>query len=161
MLRTCCLRRGLFGVDGKAIELYSCFTSYSSQGDAFALRLHADLQEQGVRCWFAPEDLSIGDKFRMRIDESIRIYDKVMVILSENSIRSAWVEEEVEAALEKEHKQTKLVLFPIRLDDAVMDTDQAWAASLRRGRHIGDFRPWKDHDPYQVSLDRLWRDLKA
>jgi len=26
---------------------------------------------------------------------------------------------------------------------------------------IGDFRAWKDHDPYQKSFDRLLRDLKA
>jgi hypothetical protein len=42
-----------------------------------------------------------------------------------------------------------------------METDQAWAASLRRTRHIGDFRAWKDHDQYQKSFDRLLRDLKA
>jgi hypothetical protein len=64
-------------------------------------------------------------------------------------------------ALEKERKQNKLVLFPIRLDDAVMETDQAWAASLRRTRHIGDFRACKDHDQYQKSFDRLLRGLKA
>jgi hypothetical protein len=146
---------------GKAIDFYSCFISYSSKDDGFARRLHADLQQKGVRCWFAPQDLKIGDKFRTRIDESIRIYDKLMVILSVNSISSPWVEEEVEAALEKERKQKKLVLFPILLDEAVMETDQAWAASLRRTRHIGDFRAWKDHDQYQKSFERLLRDLKA
>jgi TIR domain len=50
--------------------------------------LHADLQQANVRCWFAPEDLKIGDKFRTRIDESIRLYDKLMVVLTEHSIRS-------------------------------------------------------------------------
>ena len=59
------------------------------------------------------------------------------------------------------HYPGQLALFPIRLDDAVMETDQAWAASLRRNRHIGDFRAWKDHDPYQKLFDRLLRDLKA
>ncbi len=146
---------------GKAIEFCSCFISYSTMDDDFAQRLYADLQHQGVRCWFAPEDLKIGDKFRMRIDESIRVYDKLMVVLTENSIRSPWVEEEVETALEKERKHNKPALFPIRLDDAVMETDQAWAASLRRTRHIGDFRAWKDHDQYQKSFERLLRDLKA
>ncbi|MGO9273648.1 MAG: toll/interleukin-1 receptor domain-containing protein [Terriglobia bacterium] len=136
------------------IEFYSCFISYSSKDDDFARRLHADLQQNGVRCWFAPEDLKIGEKFRTRIDESIRVYDKLMVILTQDSIASPWVEEEVEAALEKERKQPgKLVLFPIRLDDAVMQTDQAWAASLRRTRHIGDFRHWKDHDTFQKAFD--------
>jgi hypothetical protein len=61
----------------------------------------------------------------------------------------------------KARKQNKLVLSPIRLDDAVMETDQAWASSLRRTRHIGDFRAWKDRDPYQQSFERLLRDLKA
>jgi hypothetical protein len=151
----------LRSLDSNAIDFDSCFISYSSKDDAFAKQVHADLQAQNIRCWFAPEDLKIGDKFRTSIDESICIYDKVMVVLSENSIRSPWVEEEVEAALEKEHKQNKLVLFPIRLDDTVMETDQAWAASLRRTRHIGDFRAWKDHDQYQKAFERLLRDLKA
>jgi hypothetical protein len=71
------------------------------------------------------------------------------------------VDEEVEAALEKERKSGKLVLFPIRLDDAVMETDQAWAASLRRPRHIGDFSNWKDHDAFKKAFERLRRDLKS
>jgi len=73
---------------GNPIEFYSCFISYSSQDDDFARRLHADLRENGVRCWFAPEDLKIGDRFRTRIDESIHVYDKLMVILTEHSIAS-------------------------------------------------------------------------
>jgi hypothetical protein len=146
---------------GKPIEFYSCFISYSSKDDDFARRLHADLQQYGVRVWFAPKDLKIGDKFRTRIDESIRIYDKLLLVLSTNSIQSPWVEDEVETALEKERTEDKPVLFPIRLDDAVRDTEQAWAASLRRTRHIGDFRTWKNNDAYKEAFEQLLRDLKA
>ena len=53
------------------IDYYSCFISYCSKDEAFAKRLHADLQNNGVRCWFAPEDLRIGDKFWSSIDELI------------------------------------------------------------------------------------------
>jgi hypothetical protein len=42
-----------------------------------------------------------------------------------------------------------------------MDTTKAWAADLRRTRHIGDFTEWKDHDSYQKAFERLLRDLKA
>ena len=42
-----------------------------------------------------------------------------------------------------------------------MHTPQAWAADIRRMRHIGDFRHWKDHDEYQKVFERLLRDLKA
>jgi len=146
---------------GKAFEYYSCFISYSSQDQELAERLHADLQDKGVRCWFAPEDLKIGDKFRTRIDEAIRHYDKLLLVLSENSVNSKWVEKEVETAFEKERQQKRTVLFPVRLDDIIWGTDQAWAADIRRTRHIGDFCRWTDPDAYQKAFERLLRDLKA
>ena len=67
----------------------------------FAERLHADLQNNGVRCWFAPEDMKIGNRIRQAIDKSIRIRDKLLLILSESSIKSQWVEKEVETASAK------------------------------------------------------------
>lgn len=152
---------------GKTIEYYTCFISYSSKNEDFAKRLYADLQSQGVRCWFAPEDLKIGDEIRVRIDESIRLYDKLLVVLSENSVNSAWVEDEVEAALEKERLargrgEKQVVLFPIQLDNVVKDVIAGWPAKIRRTRNIGDFRNWdKSHADYLKAFKRLLRDLKA
>jgi len=145
---------------GKAIEYYSCFLSYSSKDDDFARRLYNDLQGKNVRTWFAPEDLKIGDRFRSRIDESIRLHDKLVLILSANSVASDWVETEVESALEREQKEGKEVLFPIAIDDEGFTSQRAWAADIRRKRHIGDFRRWKSHDHYTTAFDRLVRDLK-
>ena len=142
------------------IQFYSCFISYSSKDEAFAQRLHADLQDKGVRCWFAPEDMKIGAKFRVRIDEAIRTYEKLLLLLSAHSVASTWVEKEVETAFDKENERKELVLFPIRLDDAVMKSKTGWAADIRRSRHIGDFCNWKNHDDYQKGLERLLRDLK-
>lgn len=145
---------------GKAIEYYSCFISYSSKDEDFARRLHEGLQGRNVRTWFAPEDLKIGDRFRSRIDESIRIHDKLVIILSANSVNSDWVETEVESALEREQKEGKDVLFPIAIDEEGFTSKQPWAADIRRKRHIGDFRQWKSHDDYTTAFDRLVRDLK-
>jgi hypothetical protein len=146
---------------GKPIQFYSCFISYSTKDQEFADRLYADLRSRNIRCWLATEDLKIGDRFRMKIDEAIRVHDKLLIVLSETSVDSTWVENEVEAAFEKEKKRGEPVLFPIRLDDAMRETNQAWAATIRRTRHIGDFTKWKDHDEYQKALARLIRDLQA
>jgi hypothetical protein len=143
------------------IQFYSCFISYSSRDQNCAERLYSDLQSKSVRCWYAPEDLKIGDRFRDRIDESIRLRDKLLLILSEHSIASKWVENEVESALEEERQRGSTILFPVRIDDTVMESSKAWAALIRRTRHIGDFTRWKDHDSYQKAFDRLLRDLKA
>jgi hypothetical protein len=90
------------------------------------------------------------------------LHDKLLIILSSNSIQSAWVVTEVEGAFEREHREKdRVVLFPIRLDDAVMQTNQAWAADIRRRRHIGDFSEWTNHVSYKKAFTRLLRDLKA
>ena len=145
---------------GKPIEYYTCFISYSSKDQEFVERLYTDLQSKGVRCWFAPEDLKTGDKIRDRIDQSIRIHDKLLLVLSEHSVNSAWVEFEVEAAIAKENSRNALMLFPLRLDSAVKDSPTSWAAHIRRTRNIANFSNWKQHDDYQKVLNRLLRDLK-
>lgn len=146
---------------GDAIQFYSCFISYSSKDQAFAERLYADLQANNVRCWFAPHDLKIGDRFRVRIDESIRLHDKLLLVLSENSVASQWVEKEVETAMEREAEQNRTVLFPVRLDDSLNKIKVGWPADIRRTRHVGDFTEWKKHDSYKRAFERLLRDLKA
>ena len=109
---------------GRAIEFYSCFISYSAKDQGFAERLYESLQNEGVRCWFAPHDMPIGAKIIDAIDEAIRLRDKVLLVLSEGAIASDWVEGEVTRALDEERERKQLVLFPIRIDDAVMDTTE-------------------------------------
>ena len=65
----------------RAIQYYSCFISYSSVDDEFAQRIHADLQNNVVRCWFAPHDLPIGEDILGGIDAGVRLRDKVVLIL--------------------------------------------------------------------------------
>lgn len=147
----------------QAIDFYSCFISHSSKDQEFAERLFADLQNNSVRCWYAPHHMEIGAPILNEIDSAIRVHDKLLLILSENSVGSRWVEHEVLSATTKEFQQERDIrtLFPIRLDDAVMDTNVQWARNLKETRHIADFTGWKDHDRYKVAFDRLLRDLKG
>ena len=62
------------------------------------------------------------------------------------------------AGFEEERKRGEEVLFPVRLDDAVITTNEACASKLR-ARLIGDFTRWKDHDTYKQSFERVVRDL--
>ncbi len=142
------------------IQFYSCFISYATADELFAKRLHADLQDNGVRCWFAHEDLKIGDELRPTIDDAVRLRDKLLVVLSETSIGRPWVKREVEQAIDEEQRRGKPILFPIRLDDAVLDATSGWTTDVKR-RFIGDFSAWKEPAAYQAALDRLLRDLRA
>jgi hypothetical protein len=143
------------------IQFYKCFISYASQDQTFVNRLYEDLQTKGVRCWCALEDMKTGDHIRDTIERQIRLREKMLVVLSSASIASPWVEDEVEAALEEERKSRgrRTVLVPIRIDNAVEETDRAWARTIKRRRHIGDFTHWEDNDAYQKALARLLQAL--
>jgi len=145
----------------KPIDFYSCFISYSNKDRDFVEQLFADLQAKKVRCWFAPEQMKIGDRIRPRLSEAIQIHDKFLLVLSEVSVVSEWVEYEVEKALARERKEKRTILFPIRIDDAVLESSTAWAEHIQNTRHIGDFTCWKDRYAYEKAVDRLLRDLKA
>ena len=136
------------------------FISYAKKDEIIAKRLYDDLMRNGMQCWFAPEDLKSGDRFRQVIEESIHSHSKLLVVLSGSSISSDWVKEEVETAMERERQEKADILFPIRIDNAVMETKEAWAASLRRMRHIGDFTNWSDESEYRKAFTRLLRDLR-
>ena len=76
--------------------------------------------------------------------------------------RHGWeVEDEVTKAFAEERQRGGAVLFPVRLDDAIFATKEAWALKLRDNRNIGDFRGWEDHGTYKKSLERLLRDLRV
>jgi hypothetical protein len=141
-------------------EYHSCFISYSSRDHDFAERLNANLREARVPCWFAAHDLPIGAKTWDAIDDAIRFRDKLLVILSDAPIDSDWVEDEVSKAFAEERERKTIVLFPIRIDDAVMTTREPWARKLLDQRHIGDFRQWSDPAEYSQALMLLLRDLK-
>jgi hypothetical protein len=152
-----------------AIQYYSCFISYSTKDQEFADRLHADLQNKGVRCWFAPHDVQGGKKLHEQIDEAIRRYERLLLILSPNSMSSNWVETEIRHARNRELAEGKRVLFPVRLTpwDGIRkwelfnaDEGRDLATEIRE-YYIPDFSEWKNHDSYAREFEKLLRDLRT
>jgi hypothetical protein len=154
---------------GRPIEFYSCFISYSTKDQEFAERLYNDLQGNGVRCWFAPHDIQGGRKIHEQIDEAIRLHDRLLLILSEDSMKSEWVKTEIAKARKREVREGKRVLFPVRLvefeamrDWECFDGDTGKDSGREiREYFIPDFSDWKNHDAYQAAFQRLVKDLKA
>jgi uncharacterized protein YjbI with pentapeptide repeats len=153
----------------EAIQFYSCFISYSTKDQDFAERLYADLQNNGVRCWFAPHNIQGGRKLHEQIDEAIRVYDRLLLLLSEHSMESEWVKTEISKARKREAREKRRMLFPLRL--MPFATLQRWecfdadagkdSAQEIREYYVSDFSNWKDHDSYKKELQSLIADLKA
>ncbi len=138
-----------------------CFISYSSKDSEFVQKLAADMQAEGIRCWLAPEEMKIGDKTWDSIYHYIRMRDKVLLVISRNSMAADWVEDEANAALEEENKRKTPILFPVCTDLAIMNAEQDWAEYISKTRHLNDFSNWKDAAVYRQAFERLVQDLKA
>ena len=155
--------------NGPPIQWHSCFISYSTKDDEFARRLHSRMREANMRVWFAPEDLKGGEKLHEQLFKAIQIQDRLLVVLSENSIQSEWVMTEIRKAREVEKKEKRRKLFPIRLTDFETlrnwtcfdaDTGKDLAVEVRE-YFIPDFSNWKDHDSFESAFARLKKDLEA
>ncbi|MEW8437925.1 MAG: toll/interleukin-1 receptor domain-containing protein [Candidatus Thiodiazotropha taylori] len=156
------------GTHTRKVPRYSCFISYSSQDDTFAKCLYNDLQENSVRVWRAVEDMKGGQKTEEQIDKAIKQHQKLLLILSRESINSNWVKTEIAKAFIRENREKKRVLFPIRLVD--FDVLKNWEyfdsdlgmdlAKEIRKYHIPDFSNWEKPDVYRDEFNQLLRDLK-
>jgi hypothetical protein len=148
-------------LNAKAFECNSCFISYSGKDRNFIEKLNIDLQKEGIRCWFAPEEMKMGDESRQRVNQQIRIHEKLLIVLSEFSIESAWIQQEVQAALEEERVRNRLVLFPIRIDGSSLEGEKEWLVSLQKTHHIYDFSAWNNWEAYYEQFFILLNDLET
>jgi hypothetical protein len=125
--------------------------------------------QEKLRVWFAPEDIQGGKKIHEQIDHAIRVYDKLLLLLSDDSMKSEWVKMEIRKARKAELDEGRRKLFPIRL--VQFEALQDWnCLDVDTGRNLAeevceyfipDFSNWKDHDSLEAGFSRLLRDLQA
>jgi hypothetical protein len=151
------------------LDYYSCSLSYSTKDHEFVARIYADLQENGVRCWYAPHDMESGKKILEQIEIAIQLNDRLVLIPSDHSMNSEWVKTEIAYARTKELKENRRVLFPIGLVPLARIRD--WKCfdagtgkdSSREVREylIPDFSEWQQPASYQKAFQALLRGLQT
>ncbi len=154
---------------GERIRFDSVFISFSFADLAFAQRLHSDLRDHGVRCWFSPDDIKGGEKIHEQVDRAIRSHNRLLLVLSKDSMASSWVQTEIANARRMETDEGRQVLFPIRLVDFASIRDWTLfdaeagvdSASVIREYFIPDFSDWENTRSYRRAFKRLLNDLKT
>ena len=154
---------------GNPIQWHSCFISYSSKDDEFSRRLYSRMQRAGLTVFFAPEDMKGGDYFFEQIERAIQLHDRLLLVLSEDSIQSKWVEREIRKTRKIERAEKRRKLFPITLTDYATlkkwecldsDTGEDLAEEVRK-YHIPDFSNWKNPAAFARAFARLEKDLRT
>jgi hypothetical protein len=77
---------------------HDVFVSYASQDAAVANSIVESLEQQGLKCWIAPRDVTPGSQYADEIVGAINDAKVVVVVLSEHAIASPHVGKEIERA---------------------------------------------------------------
>lgn len=152
-----------------AIRFHSCFISHASTDKAFCDKLYERLVQEGVRTWYAPEDIKGGEPITAQLTKAINAYDKVVLVISEASMSSNWVLNEITWAVDGMERTGRQALFPITIAPFALlkkwtalnaDTGVDVARKIRE-YFIPDFSNWTDAQSFELAVTRLLRDLRA
>lgn len=141
---------------GQAFEFFSCAVRSSPADHRFAERLFADLRARGIRTWHRPDEGAASPDRGHEIDRSIKVFDRLVLICSEASLQNERILTDLEQALDREEDRGPTILFPVRIDDYVLNGWQHARKAAVLARPLPDFADWEHSaDRYDAALAQL------
>lgn len=144
----------------QTLQISPLFVCYSHADSKFADTIGNKLAEKGIRFWRNIHSVKTG-RTENQIDGAVRQNPKVLLILSEHSIHSDWVELEIKEARKLEKEMGRAVLHPVALDAS--GKDNRWPKRIieqLREHNILDFSGWKDASRFEDMFHKLINGLE-
>ncbi len=91
------------------------FISYSSKDYETAITTRRFLENNGIKCWMAPESIPMGGDYSIAIPDAIERSMVFLLILSKNSQASNWVPKELDLAI-----TYKKSIIPFQIDEGML-----------------------------------------
>ena len=125
------------------IPIFDVFVSYSTKEKAVADAVVSALENEGIRCWYAPRDIEPGADWADSITKAIHECKMMVLVFSKNANRSQRVIDEINYAISQEK-----IILPFRIE--------AYNPTGALGLHLSS-RHWLDaYEPsWEAHLDRL------
>jgi uncharacterized protein YjbI with pentapeptide repeats len=139
----------------QALQISNLFISYSHKDSEFVDKMEAKLDQMGVRNWRDIHDLKAGP-MEKQINRAIRQNPTVLLVLSENSLESDWVQHEVRVARELSKELGRDILCPVALDSSWKNS--SWPERIMEQimeYNIVNFSEWKDQDIFENTFHKL------
>lgn len=149
------LVRCALGIDPIAVprsSYHGIFLSHNSEDKPFVRELKSRLEAQGVRdVWLDEAEIMVGDSLTKKIEEGLKKTKYIGVVLSPRSVKSAWVERELEIAINREISTGEVVVLPLVYEECELP-------AFLTGRLYAKFTSPPDYDE---GVAKLLRRLKA
>lgn len=96
------------------------FISYSLKDKSVVDQIVAGLQEDGHDIWMDALRLKPGDNLSAKIEEGLNQAEALIVVISENSFRSTWVQQEFAAIALQQISRRERKIIPVKLDESAV-----------------------------------------
>jgi uncharacterized protein YjbI with pentapeptide repeats len=136
------------------------FISYSYANSQFVDKLGRKLDEKGIRYWREVHERNPA-LVEKQTDRAISPNSKIILILSEDSVKTNWIEHEINEAMKQKRENGRHVLNPVALDDRWKDSrapKQVMEQLMEY--HIFDFSAWRNNSIFDELFSRLMDGLE-
>ncbi|MBQ8545178.1 MAG: WG repeat-containing protein [Alistipes sp.] len=117
---------------------HDVFISYSSKNSAAAQAICHELEDNGIKCWMAPRDIPVGAKYASVITKAIVGCRIVVLVFSDDSARSPWVESEINFAF-----SNRKTIVPYKIDTANIEDYDEFYLMLNNRRWFEAYPDYK------------------
>lgn len=124
------------------------FLSYSGKDKTFVKRLYESLTLAGLNTFFDEKDIKVGDNIPRSIEQGMHEASALIYVISSNSLKSAWVQEELSMAQVKAKSELGFKILPVLIEPLHLPVGIA---------HIkyADFTGWEKSERFFIGLDEL------
>jgi hypothetical protein len=111
------LIQGALGLPPSAVPrdtYHGIFLSHNSEDKPFVRELKARLEAHGAKeVWLDEAEILVGDSLTKKIAEGLTKTKYIAAVLSPRSVKSSWVERELEVAINREISTGEVVVLPL------------------------------------------------
>ena len=93
------------------------FLSHSSVDKPFVRRLASELRISGGDIWIDEVEINVGDSLIAKISEGLEASTYLICVLSEASVSSNWVQQELRLFATEQITRSEKKILPVRLDE--------------------------------------------
>ncbi len=139
----------------KLSKKYDVFISYASHDRAFAERIAEELKSKGHQIWYDDWEVLVGHDVVDRVYEGIRDSRFLLVLLSEKSVKSRWVQQEINAARIREIESGATIVLPVIIE---ANAKQLIPESLKTKRYAdaaANFKSALSEIEYAISVMKI------
>jgi len=96
------------------------FISYSHQDKDFVTALAANLVRRNVHIWLDTWEINVGDSLLNKVQLALEQASAIIVVLSETSVKSNWVNKELNSGLMRELEEKRVIILPVLVDNCTI-----------------------------------------